>query len=895
MTDIENLRDMMIALLANKTPVTKEFIIDSVNSFAAPFGEGITTLDKDNLIKYLESQFDVTMNIGSIIQEEFTPWLEAAKSSFEPFYWDRYKKLLQQKGFGLNIVPKIDQVTDKTLGLLENPAKAGAWERKGMVVGHVQSGKTANYIGLLCKAADAGYRLIIVIAGIHNKLRSQTQARIDEGFVGRDSSRLLRQEPEINKFIGVGRFDHSKIPITLTNTTGDFSKKTAEMLGLGLDTVKVPIVLVIKKNYHTLENLIAWLKEHNSIRMGSIEDHPMLMIDDEADNASINTSSNPDEATKINSLLRKTLNLFHKRCYVGYTATPFANIFIDPDSDDEMLHGDLFPRDFIVSLDPPTNYMGADKIFEENGDLNVVRTINDYDDILPIRHKINHNITELPPSMYRALYTFILVIALRILRGQNNKHNSMLINASRFTNIQSKIRNILHEFMQDTERQIRFNYMKSLNEALDNSRMKNLYEIWKEEFGSGEFNWSQVQAVLLEAAAPIKIIEINSGSSDLLDYEGYKKNGLNVVAVGGFSLSRGLTLEGLSVSYFLRNSIMYDTLMQMGRWFGFRPGYGDLCRVYMPSLAIGWYAHISGVIEELKAEFREMELANLTPKDFGLKIRSHPESLIITARNKMRTGETVYRNIDLNEKLIETDKLYKDFADINHNRSAVENLINKLCKLNAWEITESNNYLWRNIPVEPVTEFIHAYKNHPASIRTSTTPVLEHINRRTNDELAFWDVVIINKDRAKDDEREQLCNISVGCQQRSSGVKSEELSNCIIVGDKARVGSTRDEKEGLADDELKLAEKHYVETPSDKKPNKITGLYYRKVRSRPLLIIHLLNIIREPKREVTHKGVIAYGISFPKSKYVSSPVKYVVNTTWWKTEYGYDLEGDDDE
>jgi hypothetical protein len=561
-----------------------------------------------------------------------------------------------------------------------------------------------------------------------------------------------------------------------------------------------------------------------------------------------------------------------------------------------MLHGDLFPKDFIVSLDPPTNYMGADRIFDENGDLiNAVRNINDYGDILPIRHKINHIITELPPSMYQAMCTFVLVIALRILRGQKNKHNSMLINASRFTNIQSKIRNILHEFMQDTERQIRFNYKKSVSEALENSRMRNLHDIWEKEFDSEEFSWEQVQAVLLDASAPIKIIEINSGSNDVLDYESYKINGLNVVAVGGFSLSRGLTLEGLSISYFLRNSIMYDTLMQMGRWFGFRLGYEDLCRVFMPSHAAGWYAHISGVIEELKTEFREMELANLTPKDFGLKIRSHPDSLIVTARNKMRTGEIVYRNIDLNEKLIETDKLFKAASDISHNRSMLENLVRKLCESKPYEVTKFKNYLWKDIPVDLATEFIQGYRNHQASIRTSTTPVLEHINRRKNDELISWNVVLINKDSAKDDEREQLCGISVGCERRSSGLKSDELSNCIIIGDKARVGSTSDEEEGLEPSELKSAEKQYSETPPDKRPNNITGLYYRNVRSRPLLIIHLLNIIREPKREVTHKGVVAYGISFPKSNYLASPVKYVVNTTWWKNEYGYDLEGDNND
>ncbi|MDZ7640957.1 MAG: hypothetical protein U5J62_02855 [Desulfurivibrio sp.] len=377
MSDIESLRDMMIALLARESSVTREFIRDNVNRFCRNPPAGVTTsVEKEYLIKFLETQFDVTMSIGAILKEEFTPWLDAAKSSIDPFYWDRYRKLLEQKGFGLRVIPKLDQVTDKILGLLENPAKEGGWERKGLVVGHVQSGKTANYTGLICKAADAGYRLIIVIAGIHNNLRSQTQARIDEGFVGRDSSRLLRTDNQ-NNYIGVGRYDHGRIPITLTNTNTDFRRNIANMLGMGLDTVNVPVILVVKKNKNTLENLIDWLKVNNTVRDAGIENHPMLMIDDEADNASINTSKNPDEATKINSLIRTILNLFYKRCYIGYTATPFANIFIDPDTDADMLGNDLFPRDFIVSLDAPSNYVGAEKIFGEESDTNAVRYIDD--------------------------------------------------------------------------------------------------------------------------------------------------------------------------------------------------------------------------------------------------------------------------------------------------------------------------------------------------------------------------------------------------------------------------------------------------------------------------------------------------------------------------------------
>ncbi len=896
MSDIDKLRDIIIALLASETSVTREFIRGKVDTFSAPFGENITSAEKDELVKYLESQFDVTMHIGAVIQEEFEPWLESARVSIEPYFWDRYKRLLQKKGFGLRVIPKLDQITDKILGLLENPSKHGAWERKGMVVGHVQSGKTANYTGLICKAADAGYRLIVVIAGTQNNLRSQTQARIDEGFVGKDSSRLLRTDPGINRHIGVGRYDHKNIPITLTNTSSDFNKRTAETLGLRLDNVNVPIILVIKKNYHTLENLIAWLQEHNAITDTGIEHHPMLMIDDEADNASINTSKDPDESTRINGLIRKTLNLFHKCCYVGYTATPFANIFIDPDSEEEMLGGDLFPRDFIVSLDAPDNYVGPEKIFGENSDPDIIRYINDYEDLLPIRHKIDHVITDLPSSLYQALFTFIFVIAVRLLRGQIKKHNSMLINISRFTNIQSQVRNVLHEYLQKLIQQIRFNYAKPVDDALKNPLIRRLHTHWKKEFGEEEFSWDEIQLVLLDVAAPVKIIEINSQSSDTLDYENYKKDGLNVIAVGGFSLSRGLTLEGLSVSYFLRNSMMYDTLMQMGRWFGYRPGYEDLCRVFMPSLAAGWYAHISEATEELKAELREMELANLTPKDFGLKVRSHPDSLIVTARNKMRTGEKVTRLIDLSEKLIETDKLFKSQSDIKQNRNLLSNFISRLKEIKSPEFTKAKNYLWKNVPAELVTGFLSRYRNHQASIRTSTTPVVEYINKRKRDELEKWDVAIINKAGVKNSDKELLHGIAVGCQNRSAGVRSEQLPDCIIVGEKARVGSARDEREGLSLSEIEKAEQLFKKAPGQKS-KAITGLYYRKVRTQPLLIIHFLNIFYGAKsgQKPGPKGVVAYGISFPKSRVKDSPVQYVVNTTWWNRQYGDDLEGDEDE
>lgn len=274
------------------------------------------------------------------------------------------------------VSPARHLLTDKILGLLHDPHDPSDWDRRGLVIGHVQSGKTANYIGLLTKAADAGYKFIIVIAGIHNNLRTQTQGRIDEGFVGRDSS-----ADRVKKLKGVGLLNRNrKFPITLTTLERDFTKQTASQIVADLEGFSQPVVVVIKKNVTTLSNLYAWLRDWNT--EGGAKDRisnvPLLMIDDEADNASINTSKDDISPTRTNSEIRQILSLFRRTCYVGYTATPFANIFINPDTDHEMLKDDLFPRDFIYCLDAPTNYFGPQKVFvEEDSSNRILKTIDD--------------------------------------------------------------------------------------------------------------------------------------------------------------------------------------------------------------------------------------------------------------------------------------------------------------------------------------------------------------------------------------------------------------------------------------------------------------------------------------------------------------------------------------
>jgi hypothetical protein len=583
---LDLLEPMVAAALARMDIVTPErireiiFAMSSVSLFS-----DVTEAEAESLARRFEARLGVTMQLGAVVSTEYRPWLPQARARIDPAFWERYRMWLIQRGLSPDVLGSMDAVTDRILGLLEDPERQGGWDRRGMVVGHVQSGKTANYTGLVCKAADAGYRVIIVIAGIHNRLRNQTQIRLEEGFVGHSSS-----DP---KAVGVGKFSPEKRPTMFTTRTADFNKATASQMKVPLRNLKGPTLFVIKKNPSTLRNLVEWLKEHGQQHGFDTVNEPMLLIDDEADNASINIRKGKDAVSTINGLIRSLIGMFDRSCYVGYTATPFANIFIDPDERNDISGEDLFPRDFIVSLDPPTNYVGPDRIFGgEERSARIIRYIEDNEGHLPIKHKRDHTVSELPASLELAIRSFVLACAIRNVRGQKGEHASMLVNASTFTDVQRQLKNRIQYFLTDVKNAVRVNAALPPNDAVRSPEIAQLYRVWREEFEHTE-SWPIVLTHLHEAAAPIQVVEVNSRSSDSLEYENGGQAGVRTIAVGGYSLSRGLTLEGLTTTYFLRNSMMYDTLMQMGRWFGYREGYEDLCRIWMTEEAEGWYAHIA--------------------------------------------------------------------------------------------------------------------------------------------------------------------------------------------------------------------------------------------------------------------------------------------------------------
>lgn len=881
----------LLSIMAERTSETVRSVVKQVAD--ALKGElGVVPADKlEEVAKRIESLLFIKMKDAATVQETFDEWLPQRRSEISLHYYGRYRTYLANKGFPPAVLGVLDKDTDKVVGLLQDPHKQGAWKRRGLVVGHVQSGKTANYTGVICKASDYGYRFIVVLTGIQEDLRTQTQERIEEGFIGVSSEAKLPKDSRI----GVGRLGLERRPWCLTSRDNDF-KVGQVSLNVPIQSLKEPLVLVMKKNAKILSNLVDWLKTKSQEGGGRIAGVPMLLIDDEADNASINVASDGKGASAINSRIRELLDLFERNVYLGYTATPFANIFIDPESTDDWAREDLFPRDFIVSLDAPTNYVGASRIFPEDGDLHyTLERVEDHTPFLPERHKINWNPQALPPSLVNALRAFILSRAVRIARGDGNSHSSMLVNVSRFNDVQTKVTGLISDQLTLIRLACQGHAALSEKEALQDPEMSALKATWDSTYmGSVKESWTEIQGLLPAAVGPIEPRKINSKSPDALDYRRYKEKGLHVVAIGGFALSRGFTLEGLTVTYFLRNSLMYDTLMQMGRWFGYRDGYDDLCRIYMTQSAIGWYGHISEAIDELRDEFKRMERAGRTPEQFGLKVRSHPQALIVTARNKMRSGKKVRHSIAVGGRLIETYALRSDAIILN--REHLNRVVESLQSERRCEGSDQG-FLWPDVGADKVIGFISGFRNHDdACINTQSGPVCDYIQSRKEDGLDRWDICLFSPKKA-DAGIDVVADLSVRLQERSTKFTEERkgVGRFLINAEKMRVASRGHEKAGMSAEEIRQAEVDFRNAHPD--AQNVSDRAYREHRIRPLLMIHMLKLSlqAEDLQFAPDGAVVAWGASFPQASKQETGVEYVVNTTWWSENYATDLEEEEEE
>jgi hypothetical protein len=853
--------NLLIISLGKQDPTpTREIVEERAAMFAKLQG---FNGDLTNIVEEVLVAIDTRVGRGVSIVDTTTPhdneWI--LKRDITWTYSSAYENYLKRDGWAPDAVQAISETSERILGHLQDPRSKGAWDRRGLVIGHVQSGKTANYLGVVARSADAGYKFIIVIAGIHNNLRKQTQERVDEGFIGRSS------DPANRVAIGVGCFDQNyPHPATLTNITEDFNKSTAEKSGWKLNDFSKPIILVIKKNVTTLKSLHKWLKELNS-KNDQISDVPMLMIDDEADNASINTNKPEIDPTQTNAWLRKILNLFGKSCYVGYTATPFANIFINPDVYDTEVREELFPRDFIYSLDAPNTYFGPEKVFlDDESSVKILRTIADCENYIQFSHKKDFSLTELPPSLYVAFNAFIIAKAIRNCRGQQNKHCSMLVNVSRFVPVQRTVKSLLAIYEKSLREAVKANYAMPESSSVKNEYMQALRAIYDTEFsGCGE-DWSTVKSKLYSAFDTLKLLVINSKSDDVLDYSRYEKDGhgLTAVAVGGFSLSRGLTLEGLCVSYMYRNTRMYDTLMQMGRWFGYRRGYEDLCRIYLPAESIEWYEHIAEKTEELRRQIRIMRRDGLTPKQFGLYIESHPDRLMITAANKMRNAVTTTVQQSFSGHLRETHRLPSDSTINTENELLIQDYWKNA--FGAKIVATDKGWEAKDVDTDVIENFLSKFKVH-SSLEEQKRGIIEYLSL-VSDMHPKSDVLLISIASNEEDGNAY----KLGFQTRTAKHNGDawELP-------KARVASRGDERIGLDKPQeavaRTLAEEDHINDPG--KSNKPSDVHYRKVRNKPLLMLHLLELSDEKLKA----RVPAFGISFPFGDY-GRTVRIAANKIW---------------
>ncbi len=861
----------------------------------------------------LKANIVVQMDLGVLIKDrqQHLPWLSARRSTLDFFFWNRYKKFLEEvKHWNPRVTGNLGRVSDEIVDYLGDPKSDAPFQRRGLVLGDVQSGKTANYTAICNKAADTGYRVIIILAGTMENLRQQTQERLDAEFSGRMSQYLLDPKQEIeNVPVGVGKYGQEKQIATFTSVTKDFDKNILRALKLSLHNVNTTVLFVIKKNKSILNNLIKWLKSNNLDARGAIN-LPMLLIDDEADNASVNTKKEDEDPTAINDAIRRLLKLFRQASYLGITATPYANIFINPETTDEMRDDDLFPRDFIYSLAPPTNYIGAESIFGEEAQFkDALEELypQEMDAFFPFNHKKDLVVYELPPSMREAIAYFLLANGIRDVRGDRKEHRSMMIHVSRFTDVQNQISDLVYRWVEDIRSDLQNYACLAENKSDEIDNIAFLKAVWikhylSEKAGSKDspMPWHKfLSEYLFASVAPIVVRSVNQKSSSTgLDYYSHKAEGLRVIAVGGNSLSRGLTLEGLCVSYFYRRSLMYDTLLQMGRWFGYRPDYDDLFKIWISIEAIDWYGYITAAAEELKREIVRMRDANLTPMEFGLKVRQDPASLIVTARNKMRSATLVSRPITISGRLLETPRLRTDANILATNERVFKEFVRNLSSIGQRIIRADSRYFWSGVKKDEVEQLLRDFKTHPWQLNFQGTALADFI--RDTDDMGNWDVFIAEGDGCI--YNELVCSdeiLQIKTEKRTVKATSGQIS---ISGTKVRVGAGGAAKIGLSEKAREIAIRKFRDNNSGARnmPDKA----YLEIDRPPILVLHIVAVDKTGTAEKGNlrsqidEGVqvpdylFALGIGIPDNG-AERIANYMVNLVELRSYY--DTEEDEDE
>lgn len=807
---------------------------------------------KDEVVSRYESNVGVkTFDPDVIVADHSSDvWFTTRRDDIPHPYFERYRAYLRHEGFSMHVIDNIQLNCEKTLSRCADPVEptiSQASKKRGMLIGDVQAGKTANYLGLINMACDYGYRVIVVLAGLTDSLRKQTQDRVDYGFIGAYSTSIGNTV----QYIGVGASNKSYHAIPLTNAENDFAKFIQKNLNAAATDFNKPVILVIKKNAKILESVHKWLKPGQN----HISGNSILIIDDEADNASVNTKKPEYDPSTVNRRIRDIYNNFPIASYVGFTATPFANIFINPYdvSDDDQ---DLFPADFIVQLNAPSTYVGGEKVFPSDG--SIPASIRKLDigeiDFIPVKHKKDLYILFMPDSLKEAILSFLINNVIRTIRGDKHKHRSMMINVSPLNDPQERINRCVLAYITKLKNIIEQDSYKPESAFIKDADMYHLHKLYTEGDGSGvdfyaevrsDIAWIDIQHGLYEEIRQFETTIINNRyRGDMrFDYSKYAQKGARVIVIGGFVLSRGLTLEGLCVSYYSRSATAYDTLLQMCRWFGYRPRYEDICRIYLSQASIECFSAVMDAVRNLKDQFHEMELQSKTPREYGLMVQQSPDTLdttlLITARNKMLHTGVIERVFNYGGVYADTSKLFKDTTKNKANLNRLDDFFTALNQRGIPLTIQNNRFMFCCVPKEDVAVLLERITIPVVNKKFDCQSLSSYI--RESDQFPEWDIVIAT---GESERIKAIGSMTIKVPSRTFHLGDADENYIRVGGSNNRIIDP-----GIFDSGLGLTSEKRAELLREKQnrfPGKEIGYLSATdllhLRKSPLLVIYYLDL-----------------------------------------------------
>ena len=735
----------------------KNYSIDQSKMIFFEIFHNLVECDENNieLKKYLQKQLElknqVKQNPGEVIKGKGLVAWNVESVLKDSFYWDSLKRYWQESSnLPVQVIDTIDKDTSDILSWSGNPQDKRPWRKQGLVLGYVQSGKTTNYSALIAKALDVGYKHVVVLAGMTNSLRRQTQERLDETILGRSSS----SDENNDKVLPIQRYRNmKKHPKSYTSESVDFS--SAQLNQKEVEDKNSELFFVVKKNTSVLQSLVEKL-EAMKVDGDKLE-NPLLIIDDEADNASIDTSTTINKTSAINLLIRKLLQTSSRVTYIGYTATPFANIFIDPDvSDDELKNEDLFPKDFIKSLDAPDNYIGTHLLFDKNQKLHKKCVINleseetkefysghnAYSDFIPCKHKGTLIVNQLPKTLKDSVLLFLIFCAWRLRNNETKKHASMLVNVSLLNSVQLQIKALISEYLEEIRKSIPMALHQEWRTNTVLNRMNAVFYHYKYDQDS-DCEFSDLLPFLAKAIDRVTKVHMINMRGDQLRYPTDKNaDGMFVIAVGGLALSRGLTLEGLVISYIIRNVGAKDTLLQTGRWFGYRDGYKNLCRIFLPHNLEEKFLSTTITIEELRNDLSRMAELQKSPLDFGLRVRSSDLALQITAKNKIGFSQKMKVAGDYSAKHVQISEIYDDIEILNKNKLSLRKFLESTT--NNIQVGKKSLF-FKTENLNAVLELVNRFDAPKTELNLSvdSNNILADYIQERRSELNTWNVLLL--------------------------------------------------------------------------------------------------------------------------------------------------------